>query len=187
MATVVILKLFGAKWYVCSTERKLEDFLGDLGKNPDDPEWIRRHGYEQCVSAQYLEDITVVPLNTEYFFLQYVYLYGITNVRGGTITDVKLNDIQIGYLVHNAVKCDFCHMIGHRQNSCDFKKQVPQHLSRYCTRCKRRSHFADRCFAKTTFQGEPLVDQNNNKGFINVGDGSTPPLLFKETNKHNFS
>ncbi len=140
MCTIYVLKLNNDKYYVGRTndlQKRLENHKNGLGS-----EYTKRHVF---VSVEKIIDNANV-FDEDRYTLEYMAIYGIDNVRGGSYTREKLSDEEYTLLnkqISNALDvCFKCHKKGH------FAKYCPQSKNKYCERCYRTNHYADACYAK---------------------------------------
>lgn len=134
--SVYILKLSNDKYYIgksCNPpERIRQHFLLKTGK------WIKTHNplyVEKIVS-----DCNV--FDEEKITLEYMYKYGIDNVRGGSFCNVNLTEEEVKYLKRQICSindlCYHCHSNKHFTSRCR-KKKVK------CFKCKKYGHYSNNC------------------------------------------
>jgi len=150
MTTIYALSCEGDKWYIGRTDRKdvndrvIEHF------NQHGSAWTKKypplavdHIWNKCS-----------PFDEDKYTLVYMTKYGVDNVRGGSYVQVNLSSSQIDVIekqIANAKGvCFHCGKAGH------FIRQCPE---KSCQKCGRSSHTADKCYAKTKFDGSPIEEQ----------------------------
>jgi len=129
MGHIYILKLKEKKYYIGKTkniEKRLVDHFAGNGSG-----WTKKY---KPISL-----ITTV-LSTSYFdedkyVKEYMSKYGIENVRGGTYSNIELDDNCISVL----------------------EKEI-RHSKNLCTRCGRDTHFIKDCYANTDSNGDIIDD-----------------------------
>lgn len=124
MEHVYILKLKEGKYYIGKTkniEKKWNEHLSGEGS-----EWTKKYKpillMKIIVSTSYFDENKYVK--------KYMAKYGIENVRGGTYSNIDLDDNSISVL----------------------QKEI-RHSKNLCTRCGKNTHFIKDCFAKTDSNG----------------------------------
>ncbi len=96
------------------------------------------------------------------YTIEYMAQYGIENVRGGTYSNIKLDDVQIEMATKQCAtindNCFLCNQPGHFVKNCKqrklvSKKKVITISEEKCEKCGHTSHATDKCFAKRTKYG----------------------------------
>ena len=151
MNYIYVLKLQYNKYYIGKTNNprfRLEQHLNFSG----------------CVWTKKYHPIKLIELvleesnySEENKTLEYMKIYGIHNVRGGSFCSLKLSNsdiITLEKMINTSTnKCFNCGKSGHYSNACNFIKTFyPE--KRYknnnvCYRCGRNNHYANNCYATT--------------------------------------
>ena len=175
MDHIYILKLKENKYYIGKTkniEKRWNDHIAGNGSG-----WTKKYKpislIKTVLSTSYFDEDKYVK--------EYMSKYGIENVRGGTYSNIELDDNCISVL----------------------EKEI-RHSKNLCTRCGRDTHFIKDCYANTDSNGDiisddkskdmvktkkkgeqsisscrPIIKTANNKGVI------TPkPTIFKVSNNN---
>uniref|UniRef100_A0A6C0C9M2 CCHC-type domain-containing protein n=1 Tax=viral metagenome TaxID=1070528 RepID=A0A6C0C9M2_9ZZZZ len=127
VTNVYILKLTDDKYYVGKSNDPSQRYLDHATESGS--AWTRKYKpleIEKVIkNASHFDEDKCVK--------EYMSLYGIDNVRGGTYSSVRLTNAQKGLLTQEIRGAKDC-----------------------CFRCGRDNHFADKCYAKTNVHGENL-------------------------------
>ena len=129
MEHIYILKLKEGKYYIGKTkniEKRWNEHVAGNGSM-----WTKK--YRPTLLMR-------IIVNTSYFdedkyVKEYMAKYGIDNVRGGTYSNINLDDNSISVL----------------------EKEI-RHSKNLCTRCGRNTHFIKECYAKTDSNGVIIDD-----------------------------
>lgn len=160
---------------------KLEHGFYYIGKTNDIDKRFQQHlsGNGSSFTAKHkplsIEKIynNVSPFDEDKYVKEYMAIYGINNVRGGTYVNEILDDMQIQNLKKEIWSAkDLCIKCGrntHWANSCnattdiDGRNIVDKKHEKYCKvkknicyRCKRSGHYANNCYANTDMYGHQL-------------------------------
>ena len=157
MEHIYILKLKEKKYYIGKTkniEKRWNDHITGNGSG-----WTKKY---KPISL-----ITTV-LSTSYFdedkyVKEYMSKYGIENVRGGTYSNIELDDNCISVL----------------------EKEI-RHSKNLCTRCGRDTHFIKDCYANTDSKGV-IIDDAKNKDKAPVSKYNKKQYSYKANNKETSS
>ena len=155
-----ILKLSDERFYV-GTTKNLDNRLRQH-KNGEGAEWTKKYKYIDLISSrevknQFEEDQEVKILMS---------LHGIDNVRGGSYSNIILEEHQYkclkNELNHAQGKCLKCGSDNHYIKDCTKFEHVSSGIEKlFCTRCGRNSHTKQNCYASTlNFIGIPISDIN---------------------------
>jgi len=153
MEHIYILKLKEKKYYIGKTkniEKRWNDHITGNGSG-----WTKKY---KPISL-----ITTV-LSTSYFdedkyVKEYMSKYGIENVRGGTYSNIELDDNCISVL----------------------EKEI-RHSKNLCTRCGRDTHFIKDCYANTDSKGA-IIDDAKSKDKDSVSKYNKKQYDYKANNK----
>ena len=151
------LKLKEKKYYIGKTkniEKRWNDHITGNGSG-----WTKKY---KPISL-----ITTV-LSTSYFdedkyVKEYMSKYGIENVRGGTYSNIELDDNCISVL----------------------EKEI-RHSKNLCTRCGRDTHFIKDCYANTDSKGT-IIDTVKSKDKAPVSKYNIKQYAYKANNKETSS
>jgi hypothetical protein len=132
ITNIYILKLQDEKYYIGKSNNVQKRFEKHL--NGTESVWTVIH---KPISIE-----KIIPNSSIYdedkYVKEYIYKYGIENVRGGSYQNNILNDRE-KYLLLNEI---------YRNNN-------------ICIKCKRIGHLAKDCYAKTTIDGNTLEDSDD--------------------------
>lgn len=128
MTTIYILRLEGGNYYVGKTG----DLHARLQAHMDGRAcaWTTKHRVMEVVKTFQ----NASPFEEDKQVKEYMALYGIQKVRGGTYTQINLPP----------------------EEKASLQKEIWGAQDR-CTNCGRRGHFVKSCFASTTVDGDPIV------------------------------
>ena len=137
MEHIYILKLKEGKYYIGKTkniEKRWNEHLSGEGSG-----WTKKYKptflMKIIVSTSYFDEDKYVK--------EYMAKYGIENVRGGTYSNIVLDDNSILVL----------------------EKEI-RHSKNLCTRCGRNTHFIKDCYANTNSDGAIIDADIKNKTSI---------------------
>lgn len=174
MTTVYVLACENRKYYIGKTDRavesRIEDHMWDSGSA-----WTRMHRPLRLVETILDAD----PEDEDKYTKQYMRMFGIDNVRGGSYSMPVLPDYKLRALRDELCTvsdtCFKCNKKGHFAKDCSvptcFKCGELGHYSTTCCasdeeeddddedccfRCGRPGHFVANCYAKTSVDGEWL-------------------------------
>jgi cellular nucleic acid-binding protein len=178
MESLYVLKLEKGKWYIGKSADIMKRYQQHLTGSGS--AWTSKYPPKSLVESRPITSTHDENNVTK----DYMKKYGVENVRGGSYTQVVLDDSTISVLenefVGNANKCFKCGLAGHFANRCKVKEEVVyvcDHCDREfttrfgcmihekkcsekdsdeCHRCGRDSHWAKDCYAQTHIRGYPL-------------------------------
>jgi hypothetical protein len=174
-AIIYVLRLEQRKFYVGKTDLPVQRRFLEHRRGRG-AEWTRRFppiaiDLEIRETSPYCEDKTVK---------QYMGMFGIENVRGGSYSKVVLDAVQLEALrreiLHANDRCLGCGLPGHFLINCPFNKakivqnkpstQKKETISfgqlldtNTCYRCGRQGHWSSRCSYALHVNGRPTVRQ----------------------------
>jgi hypothetical protein len=160
MASVYVLKLEGGRYYVGKSDnvmKRYEEHLNGAGSS-----WTAR--YPPLSLIKTIEGVG--PFEEDKTVKEYMGLYGIDKVRGGTYVTEKLTDAQRSVLNQeiwaSQDRCTRCGSSGHWISSCRLAAPaVPKREAERCYRCDRPGHYASSCYARTDAEGYELKDEDD--------------------------
>jgi hypothetical protein len=130
MPTIYVLKCERNKYYIGKTSRPLQIRAKEHFTNQGS-EWTRL--YKPIEVIEKIDDAD--DFDEDKYTKIYMNKYGIDNVRGGSYTQLILQD----HVIENLQK-ELCS------------------ANNACFRCNREGHFANNCYAKTMANGTPIED-----------------------------
>jgi hypothetical protein len=160
MASVYVLKLEGGRYYVGKSDnvmKRYEEHLNGAGSS-----WTAR--YPPLSLIKTIEGVG--PFEEDKTVKEYMGLYGIDKVRGGTYVTEKLTDAQRSVLNQeiwaSQDRCTRCGSSGHWVATCRLSTAVPKITAAAgrCYRCDRIGHYASSCYARTDAEGYELEDES---------------------------
>ena len=125
MATIYVLLCEDNRYYIGKTERKIKERINEHFTN-NGSHWTKKYKPIKIVETIQSDD----KMDEDKYTKKYMLLYGIERVRGGSYTDMVLPEYKLKCL---------------RDELCT--------INDLCFRCKRRGHFVNECYAKTTVNG----------------------------------
>lgn len=129
--------------------------------------WTRRFPAVRIIYSRRSND----PLDEDRKVLELMRIHGVSNVRGGTYSQVELPRRQITSILeqldHAAGRCIVCGDHGHYarecmadiqdgENECDETESSDESESDVCFRCGRKGHWIRYCVARTHVDGTTL-------------------------------
>lgn len=155
MTTIYVLLLEEGKYYVGKTrniEQRLKDHYEGNGS-----QWTKL--YKPIEPIQIVENC--VDFDEDKYVLIYMSKYGIDNVRGGTYTNLILDESTIGHInkmITSAKdRCFKCGECGHFVKDCRLLSQnntkVCKGVQQKCERCGKSNHSTDKCYSKADKYG----------------------------------
>jgi hypothetical protein len=133
--TIYILRLQEGKYYVGKTDdvaKRYQQHLKGYGSA-----WTKK--YKPISIARQIENAS--PFDEDRYVKEYINVYGIQNVRGGSYVQIELSDEQ-----ENALKLEI------------------RAATDKCTRCGRDGHFVKNCYARTEVKEESDDESDNEWG-----------------------
>jgi predicted GIY-YIG superfamily endonuclease len=130
MEYIYILKLINNKYYIGKTtdvENRYQQHISGLGSI-----WTKK--YKPLSIIKQVKSSS--KFDEDKYVKEYMSIYGIENVRGGTYASIKLDTNSIVSL----------------------QKEL-WHSKEACIRCGRDSHFVKDCYAKTDINNNSIKDQ----------------------------
>lgn len=167
MVYIYILKLDRDKYYIGKTENpdiRLTSHYNSMGSK-----WTQK--YKPIKIHQIIPNCD--NYDEDKYTLQYMEKYGINNVRGGSFCNIDLN-IQTKEHILKMInssnnKCLKCGDIGHFSSKCKIKNTTTPKQKRVgvfknslsCSRCGRKNHKYDKCYASTDINGFSVESNNS--------------------------
>lgn len=125
MAFICVFKLHEGRYYVETTDRPEKRY--QLHKAASDVPWIKVYFLKEMEKVMLSE----YPLQVDVIVKQYMTVYGIDKVRGGSYRSFELSDTQRALL----------------------EKEI-QMLEQKCRRCGKDNHFIEECYAERRKEGQ---------------------------------
>ena len=156
---IYILQLAKGKYYIGKTEnltKRAEEHLKGTAST-----WTRIYkpiGIEKIISG-------ASPFDEDRYTKEYMDMYGIENVRGGSYVSEVLTNSQVETLqleLRNANdQCTNCGKKGHFVKDCHVKHVGSNSSSSSCFRCGRTGHYIGSCYAHTHAEGYALDNSDD--------------------------
>ena len=160
--TIYILRLEGGRYYVGKTDNVMIRYQQHL--NGGGSAWTRM--YKPITVLKTIENAS--PYDEDRYVKEYMDIYGIQNVRGGSYVSLELSDSQKNAIqseIRGATDvCSNCGKKGHFVKDCYIKKNIAKTPSKPdggCYRCGRSGHYSSNCYASTTTSGYLLDDSDS--------------------------
>jgi predicted GIY-YIG superfamily endonuclease len=146
MEHIYILKLNAGKYYIGKTkniEKRWDEHIAGNGSG-----WTKKYKPISLVKSV----ISTSHFDEDKYVKEYMAKYGMDNVRGGTYSNIDLDDNSISSL----------------------KKEI-WHSKNLCTRCGRNTHFIKDCYAKTDINDDIIdgdckmkeaINKNNKQSYV---------------------
>jgi predicted GIY-YIG superfamily endonuclease len=168
---IYVMPLRNDCWYIGHTKNEARR-LRDHATATFPCEWLRIH--PPLVPVRSIDTrVRTGPTHEDAVTLEYMQKYGISKVRGGSFTDAVLPPDQqstLEKMMRTAGgQCFACGKVGHFAAACTTVTATEEESAvrrasqtaedgkrMFCTRCRRSSHWASHCFAKTDVSGRPL-------------------------------
>lgn len=128
---VYVLELAGGKYYIGKTktlENRFQQHLAGYGAA-----WTRKYKPIRIIKTYPTDN----PFEEDRCTKEYMFKYGIENVRGGAYSQIELEDYQLQSL-----------------------EKERRSTSDVCLRCGRKGHFVKDCYAKTDVDGYRLDESD---------------------------
>ena len=151
MEHIYFIKLKGGKYYIGKTkniEKRYDEHITGNGSM-----WTKKYKPKSLIktikSTSFFDEDKYVK--------EYMAKYGIENVRGGTYSNIVLDENSIAVL----------------------EKEI-RHSKNVCMRCGRDTHFINDCYAKTDSDGV-IIDVAKDK--VKISSSSLQPIIKTANNK----
>ena len=153
MAQIYVLKLEHGKYYIgksADAVKRYQEHLAGAGSS-----WTRLHNPVSLLETRPERS----PLDEDTVTKEYMFKYGIDNVRGGSYVTTELSAAQ-----HTALQTEFrsarglctrCGNAGHFVKDC-YAHVEEESEEEGCYRCGRDSHFVKDCYARTDKYGNKI-------------------------------
>ena len=166
MTNIYCLKLENNKYYIGKTNNT--SIRIDQHYSGDGSSWTKKYKPLEVLFVKENQS----PFDEDKYTKEYMMLYGIDNVRGGSYVTDYLNEQQKSLLKKEIWAsmnlCNRCGRKGHFMSNCKQKKDVdgciidmPQLKllktdKNVCKRCGRNSHTKENCYALTKIDGKKI-------------------------------
>ena len=131
---IYILKLKKGKYYIGKSDNVLNRFQQHINGNGSS--WTKK--YKPLSIEKTIENVS--SFEEDKITKEYMYKYGIDNVRGGSYIEIELTDLQKEIL---------CKEIWTAND--------------LCTRCGRAGHFIKNCYSKTDIFGNTIDEEEEDE------------------------
>jgi len=160
--SIYILRLKGGKYYVGKSDNPLQRYQ----------EHLEGCGSTWTCNHKPVDVVKVIPnaspFDEDKYVKEYMAKYGIDNVRGGSYSQIHLNEEQI-IAIEREIRgatdtCMRCGREGHFAHDCYARTDVKASTGKStvtCYRCGRSGHYVSQCYARTSVDGEELDDDDD--------------------------
>lgn len=156
---IYVLRLERDKYYIGKSKHSKVRIMQHM--NGEGSEWTKLYKPLECLTI--LNCLSI--FDEDKYTLEYMLIYGIDNVRGGTYSQVTLSSQQVEYindLFKSALnKCYICGKTDHFIRECPVKRireesvrtsksdiiQSRVDIEKFCSTCGRNNHTAAQCYA----------------------------------------
>jgi predicted GIY-YIG superfamily endonuclease len=152
---IYILELENNKYYVGKSYNPTKRFY----------EHLRGYGstwtqlYRPLRIIQVFENVS--HFDEDKYTKEYMAIYGIENVRGGSYTSVKLSaaeyDILLKEIWSAHDKCILCGQLGHFANKCFLTIPRLTPIKITCYKCGKNGHYSYNCYSLYNIDGEYIT------------------------------
>ena len=162
MVNIYVLKLEdtsgGYKYYIGKSSNPITRL--EQHNNSNGSAWTNK--YKPISIVELIPDCD--DYDEDKYTIKYMQKYGIENVRGGSFTQIKLDEDNIktiSRMINGSTdKCYKCGSDNHYANKCNKLPTVSSKVSNKlkCERCERTGHSIDDCYATTDKDGEEILE-----------------------------
>ena len=172
--SIYILRLKNGKYYIGKSDNPLKRYQEHLeGRGSV---WTRQN--KPVAVVKVIENAS--PFDEDKYTKEYMSRYGVDNVRGGSYSSLRLDDVQEEALERELRgaqdACMRCGRPGHFVRDCYARTEVNHVVQKStskstvkCSRCERVGHYASQCYAHTFADGES-IDEDGDEEDDDDGD-----------------
>jgi predicted GIY-YIG superfamily endonuclease len=151
--SLYVLECEHKKYFIGKTKKPLTERIKEYFID-NKVEWTSQHKPIKCIDVIY----NVNKEEEDIYTKEYMKVYGIINVRGGSYTDVVLPEYKIKSLLeefnNSGEICYICNEKGHFIKECS----VYSSKQNRCYRCYRQGHYINDCYVTTREDGSRIND-----------------------------
>ena len=133
MSKIYVLLCEGNRYYIGKTERNIEERIEEHFR-ANGSYWTKKYKPLKVVETIQSND----KMDEDKYTKKYMLLYGVDKVRGGSYTEIVLPEYKL-----KCLQDELCT------------------INDLCFKCKRKGHFANQCYAKTTIYGDLIESEDD--------------------------